>query len=126
MKRGLPYDTFLNVNVPDRSPEAIPGWMITRQGRRVYSESVVRKLDPRGLPYYWIGGTAPAWKTTGGTDDAAVRDGWISVTPLHLDLTNERAMSELTAWGIFPEFPNGRDGSSGEKSFPSREACDSL
>jgi 5'-nucleotidase len=126
LRRGLPHDTLLNVNVPDRSPEAVAGWLITRQGRRVYSESVVRNVDPRGLPYYWIGGTPPVWKGSGGTDDAAVRDGWISVTPLHLDLTNERAIAELAAWGVFPEHPDGHDGLPGEKSFSSRGACGSL
>jgi len=126
LERGLPNDTLLNVNVPDRPADAIPAWVITRQGRRVYSESVVRNVDPRGLPYYWIGGMPPTWKSGGGTDDAAVRDGFISITPLHLDLTNERAIRELAAWGVFPVHPNGNDGSAGEKSFSSRDACGSL
>ncbi len=126
LKRGLPYDTLLNVNVPDRPPESVAGWQITRQGRRVYSESVVRKLDPRGLPYYWIGGTPPVWKTGAGTDDAAVRDGWISITPLHLDLTHDGAIGALSAWGVFSGNGDDGAGAAGGNSFSSRNACGSL
>ena len=118
-RRGLPDDTLLNVNVPDRSVDRTLNWVITRQGRRVYSESVIRNVDPRGLPYYWIGGMPPTWKTGGGTDDAAVRDGLISITPLHLDLTNDRAIRELADWGVFPVHSNGSDGNAGDKSFSS-------
>jgi 5'-nucleotidase len=100
LARGLPADTLLNVNVPNLPPEAIRGVAVTRQGRRVYSETVVRKLDPRGKAYYWIGGTAPRWERLGDTDYDAVSSGKISVTPLHLDLTNHRAIDELKAWGL--------------------------
>lgn len=100
LRRGLPRDTLLNVNVPNLPPEAIQGVAVTRQGRRVYSETVVRKIDPRGKAYYWIGGTDPMWERLGGTDDEAVSGGWISLTPLHLDLTNHRIIEELKAWGL--------------------------
>lgn len=100
LRRGLPPDTLLNVNVPNLAPGEIRGIAVTRQGRRVYNETVVRKIDPRGKPYYWIGGTDPTWQCSGGTDYEAVRSGLISVTPLHLDLTNHRAMDELQAWGL--------------------------
>jgi 5'-nucleotidase len=100
LQRGLPPDTFLNVNLPNLPPEAIRGHQITRQGRRVYGDTVIRKLDPRGIPYYWIGGAAPTWVRSGGTDFEAVSDGWISVTPLHLDLTNHGAMQELRSWSL--------------------------
>lgn len=100
LRRGLPRDTLLNVNVPNLPPEAIQGVAVTRQGRRVYSETVVRKIDPRGKAYYWIGGTDPAWERPGGTDYEAVSSGWISLTPLHLDLTNYQAIDELKAWGL--------------------------
>ena len=73
---------------------------MTRQGRRVYSETVVRKTDPRGKDYYWIGGTHPTWKCLGGTDHEAVSGGWISLTPLHLDLTNHGAIDEFKTWGL--------------------------
>lgn len=100
LRRGLPRDTLLNVNVPNLPPEAIQGVAVTRQGRRVYSETVVRKIDPRGKAYYWIGGTDPTWERLGGTDYEAVSSGWISLTPLHLDLTNHRVIDELKAWGL--------------------------
>lgn len=100
LRRGLPADTLLNVNVPDRPPGAIRGWAVTRQGRRVYSESVVRKTDPRGLEYYWIGGASCAWRPGAETDHEAVERGWVSVTPLHLDLTNHRVLDELRSWNL--------------------------
>jgi len=100
LARGLPPDTLLNVNVPNLPPEGIRGVAVTRQGRRVYSETVVRKIDPRGKAYYWIGGTEPTWERLGDTDYDAVSSGKISVTPLHLDLTNHRAIDELKAWGL--------------------------
>jgi 5'-nucleotidase len=100
LQRGLPQDTLLNVNVPNLRPEAIQGWAVTRQGRRVYSESVVRKTDPRGHTYYWIGGASCAWQPGTETDHEAVKHGWVSLTPLHLDLTNHRALSDLRGWRL--------------------------
>ncbi len=100
LERRLPSDTLLNVNVPNLPPDSIRGVAITRQGRRVYSETVVRKIDPRGKAYYWIGGTAPTWERLGDTDYDAVSSGRISVTPLHLDFTNHRAIDELKTWGL--------------------------
>src|SRR5574341_2689504 len=100
LRRGLPRDTLLNVNVPNLPPEAIQGVVVTRQGRRVYSETVVRKIDPRGKAYYWIGGTAPSWERSGETDYEAVTSGWVSVTPLHLDLTNHRVIDEMKSWRL--------------------------
>lgn len=79
----LPRDLLLNVNVP---AGPIKGLSFTKLGRRVYKQSVVEKLDPRGRKYYWIAGT-PQWEKATGTDYEAVTQGRISVTPLHLDLT---------------------------------------
>jgi 5'-nucleotidase len=79
----LPRDLLLNVNVPAGS---IRGVRLTRLGRRVYKQSVIEKLDPRGRKYYWIAGT-PQWEKATGTDYEAVVLGSVSVTPLHLDLT---------------------------------------
>jgi 5'-nucleotidase len=79
----LPPDLLLNVNVP---AGPIQGISFTRLGRRIYKQSVIEKLDPRGRKYYWIAGT-PQWKRASGTDFEAVSSGRISVTPLHLDLT---------------------------------------
>ncbi|HSK75615.1 MAG TPA: 5'/3'-nucleotidase SurE [Thermoanaerobaculia bacterium] len=79
----LPRDLLLNVNVP---AGLIQGVRFTRLGRRVYKQSVIEKLDPRGRKYYWIAGT-PQWDRATGTDYEAVSTGYVSVTPLHLDLT---------------------------------------
>jgi 5'/3'-nucleotidase len=79
-----PKDLLLNVNIPVGE---IRGVRFTRLGRRVYKQSVVEKLDPRGRKYYWIAGK-PEWQMEEGTDHAAVSDSLISVTPLHLDLTH--------------------------------------
>jgi len=100
LTHGLPPDTLLNVNVPNLPPEAIRGVAVTRQGRRVYNETVVRKLDPRGKEYYWIGGVDPRWERREDTDYEAVSNGWISLTPLHLDLTNHGVLDELKAWRL--------------------------
>jgi 5'-nucleotidase len=79
----LPRDLLLNVNVPAGE---ISGISFTKLGRRVYKQSVIEKLDPRGRKYYWIAGV-PQWHAAEGTDYGAVSEGRISVTPLHLDLT---------------------------------------
>lgn len=79
----LPRDLLLNVNVPAGE---VRGASFTKLGRRVYQQSVIEKLDPRGRKYYWIAGT-PQWQVASGTDFEAVSAGRISITPLHLDLT---------------------------------------
>lgn len=95
LKQGLPRDTLLNVNVPAGE---VKGLAVTRQGKRSYSELIVEKIDPRGKTYYWIGGGEPSWELLGGTDYEAVMEGKISITPLHLDLTNYGAIEGLKNW----------------------------
>ena len=119
LRRGLPRDTLLNVNVPNLSPQAIRGVAVTRQGRRVYSETVVQKIDPRGKAYYWIGGATPMWESRGEADHEAVSSGWISLTPLHLDLTNHRVIDELKAWGL--SLNGGPQPATAEATSPSRD-----
>lgn len=98
--RGLPRDTFLNVNVPDLPAEAIHQPLVTSQGKRRYEGAIVDKVDPRGRTYYWIGTVDLAFHDIPGSDFAAVARGHISITPLHLDLTNYRSMEELTSWDL--------------------------
>jgi 5'-nucleotidase len=74
--------------------------MITRQGRRSYDDVIVEKTDPRGRPYFWIGNGKPRWDKASGTDIEAIRASKISVTPVHLDLTNHRAINKLKDWNI--------------------------
>jgi 5'-nucleotidase len=92
---GLPAKTLLNVNVPRGE---IKGIRLTRLGHRVYREKVIREVDPRGRPYYWIGAGPPEWAEDASADIAAVHEGWASVTPLHLDLTHHGALGRMTEW----------------------------
>jgi 5'-nucleotidase len=96
LARGLPTDTLLNVNVPQLPDGAPPrGVQRTRMGRRRYGDAIVEKVDPRGRKYYWIGGQELDFVEEEGTDFYAVRQGLISVTPIHLDLTNYRSFDAL-------------------------------
>ena len=100
LEKGLPPDTFLNVNVPARSHDEVRGIALTRQGKRVYSDIVEHKVDPRGKSYYWIGCGELGFEDVPGTDFHAVHRGFVSVTPLHLDLTNYGSFSLLSTWGF--------------------------
>ena len=93
---GLPRKTLLNVNVP---PRTLHGIRLARLGHRVYSDKIVEQADPRGRTHYWIGGGAPAWEELDGTDMGAIHDGYVAVTPVHLDLTNHAALARLQEWG---------------------------
>jgi 5'-nucleotidase len=95
---GLPPETLLNVNVPFLKAEEIRGFRITRQGLRVYHSRLDERIDPRGRPYYWIGGDAPTGVSESGTDVGALAEGYVSVTPLQLDLTAYRALSDINTW----------------------------
>jgi 5'-nucleotidase len=95
LTNGLPRDTLLNVNIPGVPAEEIRGYAITRQGRRRYSDAIVEKVDPRGKKYYWIGGDDAGFVPDEGTDCTATAGGFISVTPLHLDLTNYGSLPEI-------------------------------
>ncbi len=100
LDQGLPTDTLLNVNVPDLPKDKISGVAITRLDKRYYSETIVEKVDPRGQTYYWIGGENPLWLKGRGTDYEAISEDKISITPLHLDLTNYAALEELRSWKV--------------------------
>jgi len=92
---GLPPKTLLNVNVPAGTPR---GLRFTRLGHRVYSDKIVEHVDPRGRTHYWIGTGEPTWEALEGTDMGAVHEGFVAVTPLHLDLTNHRALAVMADW----------------------------
>ncbi len=89
LQHGLPSRTFLNVNVPRKTAK---GLKVTVQGRRNHSTSVSEALDPRRQPYFWIEQGQTRWEEIDRSDFHAVADGWISVTPLHPDLTNHAAL----------------------------------
>ena len=92
---GLPPKTLLNVNVPAGAPR---GLRFTRLGHRVYTDKIVEHVDPRGRTHYWIGTGEPTWEALEGTDMGAVHEGFVAVTPLHLDLTNHRALAVMADW----------------------------
>lgn len=99
-ERGLPPRRLLNVNIPHLPWDAIEGVAVTRLGSRMYHDTLIRKVDPRGRDYYWIGGEDPVWDPRPGTDFQAVSDRWISVTPLRLDLTDDDALEEMREWRL--------------------------
>lgn len=92
LEQCLPYDTLLNINVPNRPLDRVAGVRITRQGKKVYEGSINETSSPWGETYYWIGGGTPYWEHGDDTDMNALKEGCVSITPLHLDLTNYEAM----------------------------------
>jgi len=97
LAQGLPDDTLLNVNVPGLPPDQVRGFVVTRQGKRRYGDAIVEKVDPRGRKYYWIGGDDLGFIHAEGSDCTAVEAGYISVTPLHLDLTNYDSLPRVNS-----------------------------
>jgi 5'-nucleotidase len=97
---GLPNDTFLNVNVPDLPVDRLLTPYITSQGKRRYEGVIVDKVDPRGRNYYWIGTVDLNFLDIEGSDYFAVSRDHISITPLHLDLTNYKSFSTLKKWNL--------------------------
>lgn len=94
----LPADTILNVNVPDRPWTDIRGFQTTRLGHRHRSEAVMEARDPRGRKVYWIGAAGPEQDAGPGTDFHAVNNGYISVSPIQVDLTHHQALDSLNQW----------------------------
>lgn len=103
MRNGLPSNLVLSLNAPITPAK---GWRLTRQGRRVYRDELVVRQDPRGKPYYWIGGDWPTGELLEDTDFWAIQHGYVSVTPLHLDLTAHAAFDSLRGWG-WEALPHG-------------------
>jgi 5'-nucleotidase len=94
----LPPGLLLNVNIPYLPKDQIAGISITRQGLRVYRDRLDKRIDPRGKPYYWIGGDAPTGLPETGTDFGALAERTVSITPLQLDLTAYSALYPLKNW----------------------------
>jgi 5'-nucleotidase len=91
----LPASRIWNVNLPEGEPK---GFRLTGQDRRNYHDSVEKRFDPRGVPYYWIGGSVPTYERSPGSDAEAALSGWISVTPLRLDLACPELMARTKAF----------------------------
>lgn len=99
-RHALPESTLLNVNVPPLPAGEIKGVMVTRQGKRRYTGNLEKRSDPTGRDYYWLGGDLPVDHLVEGTDVKAIADDIVSVTPVHLDLTDYRALEQVGSWGI--------------------------
>jgi len=97
-EKKIPNGTLLNVNIPYCGMDGIKGISITRQGLRVYRDELIRREDPRGQPYYWIGGDAPTGVVEEGTDIGALSDCYVSITPLTLDLTAHKFADQIKTW----------------------------
>lgn len=93
----LPEGILLNVNIPLLPYGQVKGFRITRQGLRVYNDRLDRRVDPRGRPYYWIGGDSPTGIPEDGTDIGALAEGYVSITPIQLDLTAYPIMAEIAS-----------------------------
>ncbi|HEX8392002.1 MAG TPA: 5'/3'-nucleotidase SurE [Longimicrobium sp.] len=96
----FPPETLLNINLPPIDAGEVKGVEVTRLARRVYLDSLTRAKDPNGREYFWIGGGEVEWSAPEGTDFYAVNRGYVSVTPLHLDLTNHALLQDVAAWKL--------------------------
>ncbi len=99
-REDFPSETFLNINLPDCPESEVEGVEVTSLGRRVYHDSLMRNTDPRGNDYFWIGGGRSDWRGRDDSDFRAVRAGYVSVTPMHLDLTNYALLNEVRSWSL--------------------------
>ena len=98
LEHGLAPGELVNVNVPAVDPDEFEGFEVTRLGKRVYQDELIQRVDPRGIPYFWIGGPPPSGLAIEGTDFHAVVNRRIAVTPIHLDLTGRRLLKRLRTW----------------------------
>jgi 5'-nucleotidase len=98
LKKGLPKRVLLNINVPYLIESELKGYCISRQGMRIYRDELVKRDDPRGRPYYWIGGDPPTGVNERGTDFGDLAAGYVSITPLQMDMTAQGFLDELSEW----------------------------
>jgi len=98
LEHGLSEGELVNVNVPAVSLAECTGIEVTRLGKRIYQDELIKRFDPRGLPYYWIGGPPPSGVAVEGTDFHAVVNRRIAITPIHLDLTGRSLLKRLRTW----------------------------
>jgi 5'-nucleotidase len=98
LEHGLSPGELVNVNVPAVPLDEFDGVEVTRLGKRVYQDELIQRVDPRGIPYFWIGGPPPSGLSVEGTDFHAIVNRRIAVTPIHLDLTGRRLLKRLRTW----------------------------
>jgi 5'-nucleotidase len=99
-KKGLPFGTFLNVNIPDIPADNIKGVRISKQGTALYSEYLEKRIDPRNRTYYWHGHDTNTPFNDSEIDGAALDDNFISITPIKCDMTDYNMIDELKRWNI--------------------------
>jgi len=98
VEQGLPDETLLNVNIPDRAQSKIRGVRITCLSRRRFHDPIIEKLDPHGRKYYWIAGKRISWSRSKDADHEAIEDGYVSITPIRLDSTHHEAVDQFRPW----------------------------
>jgi 5'/3'-nucleotidase len=98
IQRGLPDETLINLNVPDRSLRAITDVRVTCLSRRRFENPIIEKVDPHGRTYYWIAGTRVSWSRSKDADHEAIEEGAVSLTPIHLDSTHYGVLDQLRTW----------------------------
>ncbi len=100
LEHGLPADTVLNVNIPPAAREDIKGYKITRQGRGRYEDAYERRVDTMGRPYFWLAGTRVMLDEEDDLDEVAIENNYVSITPIHFDLTNNKMLTPLKDWNL--------------------------
>lgn len=109
----LPPLTLINVNVPPIPLDQIKGFRVVRQGLRQYNDELIKRVDPYGRPYFWIGGSVPTGDTEQeGTDLWAIHNGYVSITPIHMDMTNHTFLREMRDWDLTGRTPGESSGQS--------------
>ena len=98
LRQGLPEETLVNLNIPNRTVEAVTGVRVTCLSRRRFENPIIEKVDPHGRSYFWIAGNRVSWSRNKDADHEAIAEGAVSLTPLHLDSTNYAALDQLRTW----------------------------
>jgi 5'-nucleotidase len=98
LKEGLPDETLVNLNIPNRPFGSIIGVRVTCLSRRRFDNPIIEKVDPRGRTYYWIAGTRVSWSRSKDADHEALEQGAVSLTPIHLDTTNHSVLDRFRKW----------------------------
>jgi len=98
LQRGLPEETLINLNIPNRPLRAVTGARVTCLSRRKFENPIIEKVDPHGRTYYWIAGTRVSWSRSKDADHEAIEEGAVSLTPIHLDSTHYGVLDQLRTW----------------------------
>src|SRR6476620_2379830 len=98
LRHGLPEETLVNLNIPNRTVDTVTGVRVTCLSRRRFENPIIEKVDPHGRSYFWIAGTRVSWSRNKDADHEAIAEGDVSLTPLHLDSTNYGALDQLRTW----------------------------